>query len=80
MDRFAPPHPLPSDAESYLRDIFAAQSARTGGVIRRKVRDVERMAGREMFLGHCRARGFRVIENNGHFIMLCNRAPVVVHD
>ena len=48
--------------------------------MRRRIPDVERIAGRDRFLAYCRAHGYRVIENNGHFVVLCNRAPVVVHE
>ena len=73
-------HPLPPSPDGYLADVFSAKSASDGGVIRRKVADVDRIAGRDTFLSYCRAHGFRVIENNGHFVVLCNRAPVLLHD
>ena len=72
--------PVPVTPDAYIADVFSAQSAQKGGVVRRRIVDVERIAGRDPFLAYCRAHGFRVIENNGHFIVLCNRAPISILD
>ena len=68
--------PVPQSPDGYIADVFSVRSAQAGGVVRRKVGEVERVAGRAPFLAYCRAHGFQVIENNGHFIVFCNRAPV----
>ena len=62
--------------EEWLDQIFSAQSAMRGGVVRRKVRDVERLVGRPLFREELRKRGYRAIENNGTFVIFCNRAPL----
>jgi len=64
------------DPQIWLDHVFSAKAAQTGGVVRRRVRDVERIAGRELFCREVRRRGFRAIENNGHFVVFCNRAPI----
>jgi len=60
----------------WLRQLFSAQAARDGGVLRRSVRDVERILGRTAFERELRRRGYRAVENSGQFVILCNRAPV----
>lgn len=60
----------------WLRQLFSSQSARDGGVVRRKVRDVERIVGRPLFERELRRRGFRAVENAGQFVIFCNRDPV----
>lgn len=60
----------------WLRQLFSAQSARDGGIVRRKVRDVERIVGRPLFERELRRRGFRAVENAGQFVIFCNREPV----
>ena len=45
-------------------------------MIRRKVRDVERLVGRGLFLSELRRRGFSVVENAGQFVVFCNSEPV----
>lgn len=62
--------------ERWIGHLFASQAAREGGVIRRKVRDVERVVGREAFLAEMRRRGFPVVENAGQFVIFCNREPI----
>ncbi|WP_415921576.1 N-(5'-phosphoribosyl)anthranilate isomerase [Tateyamaria sp. SN6-1] len=62
--------------EAWLDQIFSAQSAMRGGVVRRRVKDVERLVGRPLFREELRKRGYRAIENNGNFVIFCNRAPL----
>ena len=57
-------------------DEASIEAAREGGVIRRKVRDVERYVGREAFLDEMKRRGFPVVENAGQFVIFCNREPI----
>lgn len=63
-------------ADHWVAHLFTSQAAREGGVIRRKVRDVERFVGREPFLEEMRRRGFPVVENAGQFVIFCNREPL----
>ena len=62
--------------ETWLRHIFSARAAAEGGIVRRKVRDVERLLGREIFERELRRRGFHAVENAGQFIIFCNNEPV----
>ncbi|MBD3764756.1 MAG: N-(5'-phosphoribosyl)anthranilate isomerase [Rhodobacterales bacterium] len=62
--------------EAWLRHLFSSQAALEGGVIRRKVRDVDRFVGREAFLAEMRRRGYAVVENAGQFVIFCNREPL----
>ncbi|MEO0939228.1 MAG: N-(5'-phosphoribosyl)anthranilate isomerase [Pseudomonadota bacterium] len=60
----------------WLDQVFSAKSAMSGGVVRRRVRDVEELVGRPLFREELRKRGYRAVENNGHFVIFCNRAPI----
>jgi hypothetical protein len=62
--------------DHWVSHLFTSQAAREGGVIRRKVRDVERFVGREPFLDEMRRRGFPVVENAGQFVIFCNCEPI----
>ncbi len=68
--------PSPLSPEVWLDDLFSSKAARQGGVIRRKARDVERYAGRTLFLAEVARRGFQVAENGGQYVIFCNQAPV----
>ena len=67
---------LPITPHQWLRQMFTSRAATDGGVVRRKVSDVERLVGRETFLELMRCRGFRVVENAGHFVVFCNAEPL----
>lgn len=63
-------------AEVWIGHLFSSQAAREGAVIRRKIRDIERFVGREMFLQEMKRRGFPVVENAGQFVIFCNCEPI----
>ena len=60
----------------WVSHLFSSKAAREGGVIRRKIRDVERYVGCKPFLDEMRRRGFPVLENAGQFIIFCNCEPI----
>lgn len=68
--------PTHLSADQWLRHMFASKAVQDGGVVRRKVRDVERLVGRDVFEREIRRRGFRAIENGGQFVILCNNEDV----
>ena len=65
-----------TDPETWIANLFVSQAAREGAGIRRKCRDVERYAGRDLFLDDMRRRGFSVVENAGQFVIFCTREPI----
>jgi hypothetical protein len=66
---------LHASQQEWLRQMFGSKTAIDGGVVRRKVQDVERLVGRDTFLTLMRNRGFKVVENAGHFVVFCNAEP-----
>ena len=64
--------------EIWLLQLFSAKSAREGGIVRRQVRDVDRILGRRNFERELRRRGYHAIENAGQFVIFCNAEPVHV--
>lgn len=60
----------------FFEKLFGSQAARNGAVIRRQVRDVERLVGRAAFLREMKLRGFPIVENAGQFVVFCNNEPV----
>ncbi len=67
---------VPMRPDFWLRKLFSSRAAIDGGVVRRKVRDVERIVGRDVFLAEMHRRGFTVMENAGQFVIFCNGAEV----
>lgn len=68
--------PSPLSPEAWLVHLFSSQAAREGGVIRRKVRDIDRFLGRDAFLAEMQRRGFPVVENAGQFVIFCNQEQI----
>ncbi|KMW58752.1 hypothetical protein AIOL_003731 [Candidatus Rhodobacter oscarellae] len=66
----------PLSPEVFLQDLFTSKAVMTGGVIRRKARDVERFAGMDRFMAEILRRGFHVAENSGQLVIFCNNAPI----
>ncbi len=73
--------PLPViTADRWLLQLFSARAVAEGGVVRRRIRDVERLVGEARFLAEMRRRGFRVARNAGQYVIFCNREPVELLD
>lgn len=64
--------------DHWIAHVFSAKAARDGGVIRRKIRDIERFAGMETFLAELDRRGYTAVENAGQLVVFCNAQPVRV--
>lgn len=64
--------------ERWLHPLFASPQARRGGIVRRKLRDVERSVGRAAVEAQLRRRGFRAVGNAGQCIVFRNRDPIRV--
>ncbi|MCI2398290.1 N-(5'-phosphoribosyl)anthranilate isomerase [uncultured Aliiroseovarius sp.] len=71
-------HRHPALGADWLSQIFRAKAVVTGGVVRRRVRDVEREIGRDALELEVRKRGFHMIECGDHFVILCTRDPVQI--
>ena len=71
----APPVLREATPETWLRLIFSAQAARTGGVIRRSAAWVDREVGRPRFEAEVRSRGFHLIEAGGQLVVICSSGP-----
>ncbi|MEM7488723.1 MAG: N-(5'-phosphoribosyl)anthranilate isomerase [Pseudomonadota bacterium] len=63
--------------DRWLSQLFSSGPAAKGGVVRRSVRDVDHIVGRDRFVAELDRRGFRAVENAGTFVIFCNREPVV---
>jgi len=68
-----PDHLLP---EHWLYQVFASGEARRGGVVKRQIRDVERLVGRAAFVSELERRGYQAVENGRHFVIFCNAHPI----
>ncbi len=70
--------PSPLSPNEWMLDLFSSKAARSGGVIRRKLRDIERYVGKHEFESELRRRGYHAVENAGQLVIFCNQEPVRV--
>ena len=83
-----PPKPLPPtqggpahlDSAQWMRQMFGSQIAQDGGIVRRKMRDVDRIVGRDAFVAELRRRGYRAVINGPHIVVFCNRDALQLID
>lgn len=69
---------VPFSPDHWITHLFSAKAAGEGGVIRRKIRDIERYVGRAYFEAELRRRGYHAVENAGQLIIFCNQEPIRV--
>lgn len=74
----SPQNQLWNGNPSWCDSVFQAKAARTGGIVRRAVRDVEREVGREAFIAEVTRRRFHLVECSGQFIVICSDDPLNV--
>ena len=70
---FMPPHMTP---RLWLRQLYASKAAQDGGVVRRKVTDVQRIIGCLAFEEDVRRRGFRAVQNGATYVVFCNHEHI----
>lgn len=66
----------PLTPQKFFAGLFSSRAAMNGEVIGRKLRDVERYIGREVFLAETRRCGYPVVENAGQFVIFCNNESI----
>ena len=66
------PDKLGPKEHRWLNQVFAAQAVKKGGIVRRKLEDVERQVGREVLLKEVFRRGYHAVICGGQFIIICN--------
>ena len=66
----------PLSADAWMIHLFSAKAAREGGVVRRKIRDIDRYVGRESFEFELRRRDYHAVENAGQLVIFCNQEPI----
>ncbi|MGR3759187.1 hypothetical protein ACUXV3_03505 [Roseobacteraceae bacterium NS-SX3] len=59
-----------------MQQIFDVKSARQGGVVRRKLRDVERNVGLAKLQNEVQRCGYHAVLNGEQVVIFCNNEPV----
>ncbi|GIT91931.1 hypothetical protein JANAI62_23880 [Jannaschia pagri] len=60
----------------WVEQLFSAKQVARGGVLRRSIVDIDRKIGRMRLMQEVEARGFRLLEAGGQYIIICTRKPM----
>ncbi len=59
-------------AFEYINQIFKAKAVENGGIVRRKIVNVEKCASFKYLVKEVEARGFHLIETGDQYVIICN--------
>lgn len=65
-------------ARTWISQIFSSQSARGGGIVRRKMASVIEYASVEMLRAEVIRRGFHMVESGDQFVIFCNTGDLKI--
>lgn len=68
--------PLHITPDRWLGQFLTSSEVAKGGVVKRQIRDIERIVGWEIFVEALRRRGFQAVRNGRHVIVFCNSEPI----
>ena len=63
----------------FINNIFRADAAKKGGVVRRSKSDVETIASYAELENEVRRRNFHLLEAGGQYVIVCTTAKLTVH-
>jgi hypothetical protein len=64
---------------TWITQIFDADSAKQGGVVRRSRESVSRYATMRELVAEAKQRNFHVLETGGQVVILCHEGELVIH-
>jgi len=64
---------------SWISQIFEADAASNGGVVRRSKKDVEKFSSMAELIDEAKKQGYHVIETGGQVVILCHAGEIVIH-
>ncbi len=67
-----PERPAVAINPAWMNRIFSARAAQTGGVVRRKMRDIHREVGYQTFVAEVQRRGFHLIVCGDQYLIICH--------
>lgn len=59
-------------AFEYINQIFRAKAVENGGIVRRKIVNVEKFASTRHLVKEVETRGFHLIETGDQYVIICN--------
>lgn len=63
----------------FINQIFEAKAVANGGIVRRKIANVQKYASFSYLLKEVEARGFHLIETGDQYVIICNSGNFKLH-
>ncbi len=64
---------------AWLDQMFDAEAADRGDIIRRNICDVQQYASLTELLDECKARDYHLIETGDQYVVVCNSGVLKIH-
>jgi hypothetical protein len=64
---------------TWLDQIFDADAANNGGIVRRNRQDVNKNCGRDALIEEVKERGFHLIETGNQYVIFCHTGALRIH-
>jgi len=56
----------------FINRLFEANAVKNGGIVRRKIENVEKYASFKYLIKEVEARGFHLIQTGDQYVIICN--------
>lgn len=63
----------------FINQMFTAQAAKAGGIVRRKKQNVDKYASLKYLTEEVERRGFHLIETGDQYVVICNAGYFKLH-
>lgn len=63
----------------FINQIFKAQAVKDGGIVRRKIANVQKFASFAYLMKEVEERGFHLIETGDQYMIICNAGNFKLH-
>ena len=63
----------------WLNQLFSAQQASSGGIVRRNIDDMHKNSSFPVLMAYVKERGFHLIETGDQYVIICNAGFIKLH-
>ena len=62
--------------KKWVKQIFDSQIAKRGGIVRRKIKSIDKQSSRQELTAECGKLGYHIIEHGDQWLIFCDKAKV----
>ena len=61
-----------------FKTMFESKTAKSGGVIRRKISNIQKYSSTQLLISYVRKRGFHIIQTGDQYVIFCNPGDIKI--